>query len=89
MRARIRESQEWTQFKVNGKYYERVRFGKEPWFKDRDDEGEEVRACPLCSVPLNHYHLLGCFHEQSTWICDCRPVAVRVIDCKCDAEKDE
>ena len=78
IRQKLKESATFPQYKIKGKYLDRVKFGKEPWY---DGSLEE---CEFCYTKVNSLHSLGCGFE-------CSPCGEHrfAIDCKCEPVEDE
>lgn len=76
-KKRIKESQQVTQYKILGKYYDRIRFGNEKWYDPIDEE------CEICHVKTHYFHVLGCSKEFS--VCE-KCSTNQMIYCECEAE---
>lgn len=78
VRQKIKESQAFKQLKINGKYLDRILYGRETWFDPKYEE------CPVCYCYLGQRHTLGCSQEQSP----CTK-HTHAIECNCDLDKNE
>ena len=70
------DSQQWTQYKIKGKYFNRIRITKEEFLKE----------CSSCHARVSYFHIVGCLAELSP----CKfCMATYVTECKCPFHKDE
>jgi len=65
---------DWTFFEMDGREYERVKYGEEK----RCDFAEESPYCQSCGTPAGGYHHPGCEIEE------CPICKKTVFNCECD-----
>lgn len=75
--SKILEAQEIKTIIINGKEYQRIKYGDE-----EDDRGAEEHPCGDCAVLKGQYHVPGCDIEQ------CPACGGQVIGCDCEYEGD-
>lgn len=84
IRQRLKDSQSFQQYKILGKYYNRYKFGEEPW---HDPEEE---SCIQCKTKKTQLHALGCSEEYIiAEACKCNAFGKRAIYCTCEAQENE
>ena len=72
LKKRIQAAQEWKQYLIQGKYYDRIPIGQEDQLIELKDN-----CCLHCFAAKKQLHCLGCFFEtcpacgKLTWDCIC------------------
>ena len=74
---RILAAQGSPTYRIDGKVFERIRYGKEP-----DDWGAERGPCHDCGVVKGQFHVPGCDVER------CPRCGGQSISCTCSYEED-
>ena len=72
---KIKEAQSQLTWRINGKSYQRIRYGAE-----QDDWGAEIHPCHDCAVVKGQLHVHGCDVER------CPVCGGQVISCDCKYE---
>jgi hypothetical protein len=75
---RIIEAQKVSHYSIDGRLFERVRYGSE-----RDDWGADQHPCHDCAVLKGQYHVPRCDGEQ------CPKCGEQVISCDCDYDAEK
>lgn len=75
---RIEEAQRQTTYVIDGKAFQRVRYGQE-----EDDWGADRQPCHDCAVVRGQYHVVGCDVER------CPSCGGQVISCDCAYEAED
>ena len=81
---KIKDSQEITSIVINGKPYERIRFGDEgKRWEAKDWAANAVGQCGDCAVAKGEFHVVGCDIET------CPSCGGQAIGCNCEYEGDD